>query len=264
MRHQQCKAKIMNSEKELINQIRTLSNIKPDENWVVSCKARLLGQEAMGQRSSFMVWLKNFAFQYRAALAALVLVLGAGGGLAAAAQNALPGEPLYAVKKAAEKGMALVAGQKDDPMANLQLAAKRLEEMNLLSQKNLVKNLPAAFYEYKTAKAAAKKEVAALVKDNPAKAGQIIKEAGIAMKEIDIKEKQVYGVLGLDAEATTTDDGGEAVFDKAIVESLMDYFKDAAALSEQGSFDLAEVKKIYEAGEYGRAVDYYLNSSLNR
>ena len=37
----------MNGEKELINQIRTLREIKPDADWAVLSKARILGQEAI-------------------------------------------------------------------------------------------------------------------------------------------------------------------------------------------------------------------------
>ncbi|MFA6375907.1 MAG: hypothetical protein WCX69_00700, partial [Candidatus Paceibacterota bacterium] len=163
-----------------------------------------------------------------------------------------------------EKGMAMISGQDKSAAANLQLVAKRLEEIDLISQKNLVKNLPAAFYEYKTAKAAAKKEVAALVAQDPDNAGAIVKEAGVAMKSISEKEKQVYGVLGLDQNASSTTDGTEAVSDKAIVESLLGYFKKNPILSEEQNNDLAFVQKQYDAGNYDQAIDYYLSSSLNR
>ncbi len=132
-------------------------------------------------------------------LAGLILAAGAGGGLLASAQNALPGEPLYGLKKAAEKGSAMVMGQVrrgDVAAANLQLAAKRLEEIDIISRRNLAQNLPAAMDEYQTAKTEAKKEVAAMVKKNPRKAGEIAKQAARAMKEIDDREKQVYAVLG--------------------------------------------------------------------
>jgi hypothetical protein len=255
----------MNSEKELINQIKALKNIKPDNDWAVSVKARILGQTAAREKQSFTILAKNFVFQYRAALAGLLLAIGTGGGLLAAAQGALPGEPLYVLKKATEKGIALVSGNGANPAVNLQLAAKRLEEIGIISQKNLVKNLPAAFYEYKTAKATAKKEVAALVKKDPQNADKIVKEASAAMKDIDDKEKQVYAVLGLEQSASTTADKIETDSDKEIVASLIDYFKgkDAGLSSEQVD-DLAKVKEFYVGGDYGQAVAYYLNSSLNK
>lgn len=253
----------MNAEKELIKQIRTLKGIKPDNNWVILSKTRIIGGEWIGQKPGFFSLLFKFSAQYRLALAGVMLA-GLAGGTAAVSQNALPGEPLYAVKKATEKGMAMIAGRDNTPAANLQLAAKRLEEIDQISQKNLVKNLPAAFYEYKSAKAAAKKEVAALVRQNPGNAGEIVKEAGVAMKDISEKEKQVYGVLGLEQSATSSEDGAEIASDKAIVESLINYFKNDAALSDGQNNDLAQVRKMYDEGNYSHALDYYLNSSLNK
>jgi hypothetical protein len=253
----------MDSEKELINQIRKLRNIKPEANWVFSAKVRILGHEMAEQNRAWASLVSGFIFQYRAAFAGILLV-GLAGGTLAAAQNALPGETLYPVKRATEKGVAMVLGRDKTPAANLQLAAKRLEEIDLISQKNLVKDLPAAFYEYKTAKAVAKKEVAALVKKNPDNAGAIIKESSMAMKDIRDKEKQVYGVLGLDQNASSSNDGSEAASDKIIAESLINYFKKDAVLSQDQSQDLEQVKKFYDAGDYGRAVDYYLSSSLNK
>jgi len=253
----------MNGEKELINQIRTLREIKPDADWAVLSKARILGQEAIGHKQSLLSLGSNFVFQYRAAFAGL-LIAGLAGGTVAASQSALPGQPLYALKKATEKGMAIATGQDKNPAANLLLAAKRLEEIDVISQKNLLKNLPAAFYEYKTAKAAAKKEVASMVKQNPANAGAIVKEAGLAMKDIDEKERQVYGVLGLEQNSTSTGDVSEAASDQEIVGSLIDYFRKGAVLSEEQTNDLVQVKKLYDESNYGQAIDYYLNSSLNK
>ena len=253
----------MKSEKELINRIRTLKQIKPDSEWVAFAKSRIMGHEAIGQQQSLISLILGFTYQYKIAFAGLALACVAGGTLAVA-QGALPGDPLYGVKLVTEKGLAFVNGQDNVPIANLNLAAKRLEEINLASQRNLAKDLAAAFYDYKSAKVAAKKEVAVLVKQNPSKAGEIVKQAGIAMKDIDSKEKAVYGVLGLEQNATSTDDGIEAASDKTIVESLIDYFKGNAALSPDQTNDLAQVKTMYEAGNYGVAVDYYLNSSLNK
>ena len=256
----------MNSEKALINQIRTLREIAPDNDWVVSCKMRIMGPEAMAAKSSPMIFLRRFVFQYRAALAGLILAVGAGGGLFVSAQNALPGEPLYGLKKATEKGSAMVMGQVrrgESAAANLQLAAKRLEEIDIISRRNLAQNLPAAMDEYQAAKTEAKKEVAAMVKKNPQKAGEIAKQAARAMKEINDREKQVYTVLGAEPGAGEEDLRAEVVLDKQIIESLILYFNAEEMLSQEKTTDLNEVRKLYSAGDYSKAIDYYLTSSLN-
>ncbi len=254
----------MNSEKNLINQIRTLKQIKPDKEWAVLCRTRIMGQEAMGRKQSVFGWLAGISFQYRVAFAGFLMFAFLGGGLFAAAQNSLPGDSLYALKKIGEKSLAMISGNANDPTANLLLAAKRLEEISVISQRNLVKNLPAAFYEYKTAKTAAKKEVAELVQKNPQIAGEIVKEAGLAMKSVDDKEREVYAVLGLEPGVDVAEEIAEADFDKTIVESLIGYFKDDTIIAGEQAADLNKVKELYTAGEYSRAIDYYLNSSLNR
>ena len=253
----------MNSEKDLINQIRKLNQIKPDTNWVALAKVRVMGQEAIGQKRSIVSVLGDMLLQYRIALAGLLVFLMAGGAVAAA-QNALPGEPLYGLKRAAEKGMALVTGRDKVASANLELAAKRLEEINTISKKNLVRNLPAAFAEYESAKAEAKSKVAAAIQQDPKNAGRIVKDAATAMKDMNDMEKQVYGVLGLEQNASTTVDGAEAASDQAIVASLIDYLKDDAGLTEDQTKELGQVKALYDAGNYGQALDKYLSSSLNK
>jgi len=253
----------MKTEKELINQIRTLREIKPDAEWVSLTKLQIMGPAAIEAKRSLVGIFSGFAFQYKAAFAA-VLMISAVSGTLAVAQDALPGDALYGLKRVSEKGVAIITGQDNTPATNLHLAAKRLEEINLMSQRDLTKELSAAFYEYKSVKVAAKKEVAMLVQQNPSKASEIVKEAGAAIREINSKEKAVYGVLGLEQNASSTDDNGEAASDKTIVESLIEYFKKNATLSQDQTKDLDQVKALYEAANYGQAVDYYLNSSLNK
>lgn len=148
--------------------------------------------------------------------------------------------------------------------ANLRLAAKRLEEIDIISRRNLAQNLPAAMDEYQAAKTEAKKEVAALVKKNPQKAGEIAKQAARAMKEINDREKQVYTVLGAEPGAGEEDLRAEVVLDKQIIESLILYLNAEEMLSQEEIVDLNEVRKLYSAGDYSKAIDYYLTSSLNR
>jgi len=257
------KPKTMDSDKELINRIRSFKEIKPDTDWAAFTKARIIGHEAVGQRRSIMSVLGEMILGYRVALAGLLVFLVAGGTVVVA-QNALPGEPLYALKRVTEKGVALVTGKDKIAAANLELAAKRLEEINLVSEKNLVQNLPAAFEEYKSAKAAAKSKVAAQIQQNPENASQIVKEAAVAMKGMNDLEKQVYGALGLEQNASTTIDVAEAASDQAIVASLIDYLKDSPNLSEEQTKELEQVRGLYDAANYSQALDKYLGSTLNK
>lgn len=253
----------MESDQELISQIRKLREIKPDAAWSASVRAQIVGHDPVGQKKSIPSIFGDLLFQYRIAFASLAVFLMVGGAVAAA-QNALPGEPLYAIKRATERELALIAGKGNVASANLELAAKRLAEIDLITQKNMAQNLPAAIEEYKNAKAAAKKIVAAQIAQNPENAAQIVKNAAAAMKDINDKEKQIYGSLGVEANATSTDDGSVAASDKAIIASLIDGLKDNTGLSEDQLKDLQKVIDQYGKENYRQALDIYLNSSLNK
>jgi len=83
------------------------------------------------------------------------------------------------------------------------------------------------------------------------------------MKEINDREKQVYTVLGAEPGAGEEDLRAEVVLDKQIIESLILYLNAEEMLSQEEIVDLNEVRKLYSAGDYSKAIDYYLTSSLN-
>jgi len=84
------------------------------------------------------------------------------------------------------------------------------------------------------------------------------------MKDINDKEKQVYGALGVDQNASSTEDGADIASDKVIVGLLIANFQDNNNLSDDQSKDLQTVKELYDGGNYRQALDIYLNSSLNK
>lgn len=251
------------NDKELIRKIELLKEVKPKQEWVALTKARIFEEEPAEHRFPAAIFLRNFAFQYRMALS-VCLAVGLMAGTLILAEGALPGDPLYPVKKTAEKGMAMLVNKDQKPTANLALAEKRLEELNKVSEKNLVQNLPTAFKEYKDAKVAAKREVAALVRQNPEKAGEIVKKISPAMKDIDNKEKEVWTVLGIGADASSTEEIiGDASDDQIIVESLIGNFEGMVLTNDQQS-DLTKVKELSGGKRYQEALEFYLNSSLNK
>lgn len=249
-------------DKTLIAQIKTLKQIKPNRDWVVSAKCQVLGREALDRKFSIIEIFKGFVFENKLA-AASILIVGMMTGTVGAAQSSLPGQVLYPVKKVTERGIALVSGSDGTPGGNLALAAKRLEEINQITQKNLAKNLPAALVEYKNAKLVAKKEVASMVQKNPQKAREIVKQMGSTMKEIGSEEKRVLAVIGLSAEATSTPDDGSDSPDKVVAASLITDYNQGALNDEQYA-NLMQVKELYDAGKYSEALDFYLNSPLNK
>jgi hypothetical protein len=238
-----------------------LENIKPNQKWVISTKANILGQ-GLSYQPSFISAIGHILFQYKLAIAGLMLVCLTGGTYVAS-QTALPGQPLYSVKLASEKGIAMLTGKNQEPLANLQLAARRLAELNLVSQKNLTQDVPAAVAEFTATKAAAHKQVLDLAEKDPANAAKIVKSVGSQIQQIDATERQVFADLGVNAGSASSTDSNSDSSDKAIVELLLGDSQKAALTSTQQQ-DLAYAQGLFNAGNYEGALEFYLNSSLSQ
>ncbi|NPA05815.1 MAG: hypothetical protein GXO54_00190 [Chloroflexi bacterium] len=85
-------------------------------------------QSQPGRRTA-MIWAVVFAV--------VALFIG-GGGVVYAAQDALPGEPLYSVKETVEEVQLLLADPVEDVQLHLDFAARRLEEAQQLLQEGRV------------------------------------------------------------------------------------------------------------------------------
>lgn len=95
----------MLTDKELINQVRKLSQIKPEKDWVFLTKKQILGEAK--HNFGFFPFLKPALASF-AVILVLMAVLGF-------AKSALPGEPLYAIRKAAHWGRTLLASGEEKP-----------------------------------------------------------------------------------------------------------------------------------------------------
>jgi hypothetical protein len=136
-------------EKELINKIKGLKEIKPNSNWVISTKFMILGQEP--EKKSFASVLEFFprlVLQHSKLAFALVIVFGFTTGAFTLAQNSLPGDPFFALKKITEKSAMALTSEINIPTAQLQLVNKRLEELNTIAKTNQMKKLAVAIQEF--------------------------------------------------------------------------------------------------------------------
>jgi hypothetical protein len=136
-------------EKALINKIKELKEIKPNNNWVISTKFMILGQEQ--EKSSLISVLEFFpklVLRNSKLAFALVMVFGFITGSFTLAQNSLPGDPFFALKKITEKSAMALTSEKNIPMAQLQLVSKRLDELNKIAKTNQMKKLSLAIEEF--------------------------------------------------------------------------------------------------------------------
>jgi hypothetical protein len=196
------------------------------------------------------------------AIAGLVVVCLTGGTWVIS-QDALPGQALYSAKLASEKGLAMLTGKSQEPLANLQLAAKRLAELNLVSEKKLTQDVPAAVKEFVATKAAAHKQVLDLAQKDPANAVAIVKSVGSQITQIDATERTVFADLGISDTAAGSANQDSDSSDKAIVELLLQGSQKATLTSTQKQ-DMAYAQEMYDAGNYEGALEFYLNSSLSQ
>ena len=133
-------------DNELITKIQLLKAIKPSEDWVLSCRAKLafrlemdrkkslLNKDVFVLRELFAFWsnaVEQPSFNWAHSLAVAALVILGGGILTTwAAGQSLPGSPLYPVKLTIERAR-VSASFSDESRLKLQteLADARLQEL---------------------------------------------------------------------------------------------------------------------------------------
>ena len=238
------------TEKELLRKIRELRQIKPRKDWVVLTKTQILGDVEVRPQPFLFPFFKPV---YTGLLFLLLLV-----GLIELSQSALPGDPLYSLKRITEKAQAVFVSKEEQPKLQLELTNKRLEELNKVAETNQVKNLAPALSEFETTKIAAKKEVVNSIKNKSEKeAIKVAKDIAPKLADLNEKEKKVYATLNIEST-----EGTEQTAEKAVVEILI---KDAknSTLTEEQKTDLVKVEEYYKSGDYQEALNLFMTGSLN-
>ena len=152
------------TEAELIKKIQKLRQIQPRKDWVLFTKSQILGEEPKMDVSLFSLVGKIFPmaqifspFRFLnfknlkpvlVTLASLFILIS---GVFIFAQNSLPGDLLYSVKKITERSQSVFVSEDNIIKFELNIAEKRLDDLAKVTQKNSVKNLAPAINEYKQA-----------------------------------------------------------------------------------------------------------------
>jgi hypothetical protein len=236
------------TDQELINQIQLLKEIKPRQDWVVSVKTQILGQDE--KKSIVFEELIARMFQPKFAFVpvmALILLIGIG-----VANNSLPGDALYSVKKATERGEAMFfVSSQELPKYRLEMANRRLEELTKIAQINEVKRLAPAISEFKSNMNEAANNLTDAKDIN-------IEEIVAQTKKIE-ENRQKVEALGIVIGETDK-------FDNAIKQLVEREIKslDSQILNENQQNIFLEIKESYEAGQYSQALEKILLLSQNR
>jgi len=263
------------TQKELIAKIKQLKQIQPNQDWVILTKAEILREkdiknESVQSRGYWNVFvtgleeLKNLSkgLIFRPAFAtisiigvlALVAIFGC-------AQNSLPGDVLYPVKKITEKAKIYVL-REAGLETKLELTNERLKELSEITQTNQVRNLAFALQEYKTAKIEVEEQVSDLIKQskNQEQAVAIAKKVAPRLKAINEKEKEVFTTLGIEPEEQ---DNNTDTTEKTIVELLI---KDLSSqtLTEDQQEILTQAQELFENQQYQQALIKILSINQNQ
>lgn len=215
--------------------------------------------EAPTYREQFSAILEVFTrliFQYKPAFVTLI-ILGILVGAFSFAQNSLPGDLLYPIKKIVEKSQAIFVSEDEKPRAQLELVNKRLEELAKIAENNQTQKLAPALDEVKTFKNIAKKELSkAISNKSKTEAVKIAKEIASKLKEMGEKEKKVFSALGVEPLESENNEASE----KIIAEILINDLKNSSLTEKQQTL-LTEAEEYYKIGNYSLALEKILQLS---
>jgi hypothetical protein len=231
----------MMTEKEVIEKIKVLKQIKPEKNWVFLTKEKILGKEPL-----FFPFLKpafatlSVAKRTLSVSAGLLFILI----LFGLSFTSLPGQPFYLIKKLAEKGETVFAPEEEKPKLELELANKKLEELSKIAQKNDTKKLAPAIDEAKESVAKASK--------NLVKSKKVNKEIVQKALELESKKQEVEKVLG--TKITESENENPTMFvAKYLIESL-----ENKSLNENQKEVLEKAKEFFENQDFAKVLELLL------
>ncbi|MDP3093136.1 MAG: DUF5667 domain-containing protein [bacterium] len=262
------------NERNLIKKIQTLNRIQPSKDWVVLTKSSILNQEfrravptesGIGQilgsgeavRTSriseilevFQI-LPRFSLGYKGYKPALVAITFVGllVGVFGFAQNALPGSLLYPVKKMTERAETFFVSSEKLPEAQLELANRRLTELNQIVQNNQVKNMAPAINEFRQSMVEAADRLK-IVDGSPKLTRGIVDEAG-KLKENKEKIEALGVVVG---ETKEFDEAYSQWVEKKVEEQIKDL--EGRSLTPSQEKLLEKAKEDYQKGGFEQALE---------
>ncbi len=169
-------------------------------------------------------------------------------GLFGLAQISLPGDALFSLKKATERGESVFVSQNGEVKYNIELVNRRLDELTKIAKNNTVKNLASAINELQ---ASVSKAAESLAKPGSA-SKYAVKDIVADVKNIENKVEEVKS-LGVEIEENKELDSALSQIIENEINAL-----ESQSLDENGLIALEEIKADYEAGNYSSALEKIL------
>lgn len=234
-------------EKQLIEKIQTLRQIKPKDDWACLVKNRILTQdisETASQKTG--IWREiDFIFNHKYAFASLIALFAVIGTFGFALKST-PGDALFVLKKAMEQSQGVFISQPEKQKFELVQANKRLEDLIKIAAGNDSRKLAPAINEYKATVSEVAKNLAN-EKDNDK-----IKELVAEVKKLENKEDEIKS-LGVELGENPDKD---IVLVQLITKEVMNL--EAGKLTAEQKEILAEIKLDCEKGNFTEALEKIL------
>jgi len=239
------------NEKDLIRQLKMLQAIRPREDWVVLTKNRVFSQEPETETKFGFVLFLPF-FRHKLALAPVVslfIIIG----LFGFAQNTVPGDLLFSVKKMTETAQVGLSSAVEKPGVQLKLANKRLEELNRIAQANEVNNLGPAIEEFQANIAEATRSIVGMNANVTTSDSMVLKEIVDETKKLKENKQKVEDILATVIGDTDELNNAVALLERQLASQLIAGLE-SQTLSEGDEALLEEAKQYFEAGDYSQAL----------
>ncbi|MBI3631471.1 MAG: hypothetical protein HY219_01215 [Candidatus Staskawiczbacteria bacterium] len=248
-------------EKQLINKLQELQQIKPRKDWAILVKNQILEpkfsaqtpaiQQAQKEQSlgllrilPALIYQRKLAYAF--ATLSFIMI-----GMFGFAQYTMPGDALFSVRKMTEKSQAFMS-QENQLKNNFEVANKRLSDLAQVVKDNKVQNIAPAIREFQASISEATKNLTGNAEQRDP---QSIKEIAVQVKKIEDskKELQTYGVdLGATQESKDLNDALAPLVQREIDDL------EKTTLTEDQQKTMQEAKDLYADGKYTDALEKIL------
>ncbi len=237
------------TEKQLIEQIIALKEIKPRKEWAVLLKSQILIEKRVeanvinqpeAKSVGILDILSSIFFQRKLAYSfavVLLMILGAFG----FAQNTVPGDLLFPVKKIAEQSQAALTGHTGIKQ-NVVFLNNRINDLVQVTREGKDNNVSSAINEIK----ANATELVKDLKDNPTSDSQTLKDIAVGLKTLAT-------VSGTDL---TNSPGIEDLYQTVVQQQIGELEK--VTLTDGQKVTLEEIKNLYDQEKYTDALEEIL------
>ena len=239
------------NEKEIIKNLKKLRKVRPEKDWVFSNKKELLGESL--PYFPIMNVLRNISgnfFLVHKFASVFILIFASFAGMAVYAQNSLPGDAFYSVKKATEKAQfAFKTG--DEVTLSFEVAQRRLDDLDRAVRTNSSKNLAPSINEFQaTVSEAAKSIKVAEVKDIKAVSKNVEKieerQEKIRSLGIEIGENKEFNDLKQGIACKRASELIDFTKTRTLTKEQEELFKEAEELFVEEKCTEAEEKILFE------------------